>query len=298
MKRIRAGVFGAVVFAGSLAGIAALAQQDFSTVEIKAVPVAGKIHMLEGSGGNIGLFIGDDGVLMIDDQYAPLAEKIQAAITRLGAGKPRFVLNTHWHGDHTGGNAFFAEQGGTIIAHANVRQRMAKGQELLGRKVEPQSGPALPVLTYQDSVTLHINGESVLVQHLPKGHTDGDSVVFFPDSRVVHMGDLMFNGKFPFVDLDSGGDVEGYAANVETILTRLAPDTKLIPGHGPLASVADLKAFHTMLMESMAYVRAGIAAKKSVADMVAGAPESWKSWGDGFIKTDRWIETVHRSLTR
>ncbi len=287
-----------LVFVASLAGIAALAQQDFSKVEIKATHVGGKVYMLEGSGGNIGLSVGKDGVLMIDDQYAPLAEKIQTAIEKLGGGKPRFILNTHWHGDHTGGNAFFGRDG-TIIAHANVRERLATKQRLFGREIEPQPPEALPMITYRDSVNIHFNGEEIRIVHLPNGHTDGDSVVFFTGSNVVHIGDLMFNGMFPFVDLDSGGDVEGYLRNIENVLARLKADTKVIPGHGPLATVDDLRTVRRMFVECIAAVRSGIAAGKSVEELkAAGLPEEWEPWGVGFIKTDRWIETLHTSLTR
>ena len=295
MKRKLAGSF---VFLAALTGIAALAQQDYSDVEIKATHVAGKVHMLEGRGGNIGLSIGDDGVLMIDDQYGPLAEKIRAAIAKLGGTAPRFLLNTHWHGDHTGGNAEFGRQA-VIIAHANVRKRLSERQRIFGRTTEPQPPHALPLVTFDDSVTVHFNGEDIRVLHLPNGHTDGDSVIFFTGSNVVHMGDLLFNGMFPFIDLESGGDVEGYVRNVETVLKQIKPDARIIAGHGPLSTIDDVKASLRMMKETIAVVKKGIDAGQSVKEIkAAGLPKEWDSWGTGFIKTDKWIEILHESLTR
>jgi glyoxylase-like metal-dependent hydrolase (beta-lactamase superfamily II) len=289
---------GLLVFAVSLGAIAALGQQDFTKVEVKTTPVAGNIHMLEGRGGNIGVSVGEDGILMIDDQYAPLAEKIRAALAKLGSDKPRFVLNTHWHADHTGGNVEFGKDG-TIIAHSNVRKRLSEKQQVMGRPSDPQPAQALPVITFDESLSLHFNGEEIRVMHLPRGHTDGDSVVFFTKSNVVHMGDLLFNGMFPFIDLESGGDVAGYVKNVETVLKELKPDTQIIAGHGPLASVEDVKTVLRMLHETVGVVKSALAAKKSVEEIkAAGLPKEWESWGQGFIKTDKWIEIVHESLTR
>lgn len=274
----------------------ALAQRDFSKVEIKATHVAGNVHMLEGSGGNIGVSVGPDGILIIDDQFAPLAEKIREALKRLGGDKPRFVLNTHWHGDHVGGNEAFGREG-TIIAHDNVRKRLATKQELFGEAVEPLPKVALPVVTFGDRITVHFNDEEIQMIHLPGGHTDGDSVVLFPKSNVVHMGDLMFAGMFPFVDLDHGGDVEGMARNVARIMEMAPAGAKFIPGHGPLSNLDDVKKFHQMLVETTKLVRDKIAAGKTVEQIRSeGVPEQWQSWGTGFIKTDRWLDTIHKSL--
>lgn len=290
------------VFAGSLCVLAlagsAVAQQDFSKVEIKTTKVSGNIHMLEGRGGNIGVSVGPDGILIVDDQYAPLADKIKAALGKLGSDKPKFVLNTHWHGDHTGGNPSFGRDG-VIIAHENVRKRVAIEQQIFGRKVEPLPKEGLPVVTFADSLAIHFNDEEIRVWHLPGGHTDGDCVVLFTKSNVLHTGDLMFAGMFPVVDLDHGGNVERMAANVAKLIAAAPPGVKIIPGHGPLSTVDDLKAFHRMLTETSAAVKEGIAEGKSLDQLKdAGVPEAWKKWGDGFIKTDQWIETVHKSLTR
>ncbi len=282
----------------ALSGGIAVAQRDFSNVRIKTTHVAGNIYMLEGSGGNIGLSVGDDGVLLVDDQFAPLADKIKAAIGKLSKGKPKFVLNTHWHGDHTGGNVEFGRDA-PIIAHTNVRTRLATGQKSRGRVIEPSPPEALPVITFDESLSIHFNGEEIRVIHFPHGHTDGDSVIFFGGSNVVHMGDDFFAGRFPFVDLASGGDVEGLSTNVAEVIAKLPADVKIIPGHGPLSSLVDLKAYHRMLVETTDVMRKRISAGKTLQQIKAeGLPDKWQSWGTGFISTDRWIETIYKSLTK
>ena len=280
------------------AAASAAAQQDFSDVRIKATNVAGHIHMLEGRGGNLGVSVGDDGVLLVDDQYAPLAERILTAISELGGDRPKFILNTHWHFDHTGGNEFFGESG-TIIAHANVRERLATPQEYYGRTIDPLPPRALPVIVFNQSLSIHFNGEEIRIIHFPHGHTDGDSVVFFTKSNVVHMGDLVFMGMFPFVDLDHGGDVEGLIRNVQSVIDQVKPDIKVIPGHGPLTDYEGLKTYHRMLVETTDLVRKAIKAGKSADDIKKlPPPEKWTTWGNGFIKTDQWMETIYNSLTR
>ena len=219
----------------------AAAQQDFSDVRIEVTPVAGNVYVLEGRGGNIGASVGADGILIVDDQFAPLAEKIRAALKKVNPGELQFVLNTHWHGDHTGGNRVFGTEA-TIIAHTNVRGRLSTPQTVRGRDVEPLPIEALPVITFDESLSIHFNGEEIRVIHFPHGHTDGDSVVFFTGSNVVHMGDTFFAGRFPFVDLASGGDVKGLTRNIQTVIDRLGADAKIIPGHGPLSTPQDLKA--------------------------------------------------------
>ncbi|MBI3951244.1 MAG: MBL fold metallo-hydrolase [Acidobacteria bacterium] len=275
-----------------------LAQQDFSKVEIKATRVAGNIYMLEGQGGNIGVSAGPDGILIVDDQFAPLAEKIRAALKELNTGQLKFILNTHWHGDHTGSNRIFGPEA-PIIAHTNVRKRLMTEQKIFGRTVPPEPKEAWPVITFDSSLSVHFNGEEIKVIHFPHGHTDGDSVIFFTGSNVVHMGDDMFAGRFPFVDLNSGGDVEGMANNVDAVIRQLPADVKVIPGHGPLSTLDDLKAYHQMLVQTAAWVRQRVSAGKTLDEMKAeGLPNHWQSWGTGFIKTDQWIEIVYRSLSR
>lgn len=271
-------------------------QRDFSSVQIKTEKISDNVFMLTGSGGNIGVVAGPDGVLMVDDQFAPLAEKIRAALKPLGTGQLKFVLNTHWHGDHTGGNLVFGKEA-PIIAHANVRKRLATGSQSPDRNVPPSPPEALPVVTFDHSVTIHFNGEEVRVIHYPHGHTDGDSVVFFTKANVVHMGDDFFAGRFPYVDLGSGGSVEGLTRNIAEIISKAPAGVKIIPGHGPLSTLDDLKTYHAMLTETTDIVRARIAQGKTVEQAVAeGLPEKWREWGTGFINTDRWIETIYRSL--
>jgi glyoxylase-like metal-dependent hydrolase (beta-lactamase superfamily II) len=275
------------------------AQQDFSKVEIKATKVAGNVYMLEGSGGNIGVSVGSDGILIVDDQFAPLADKIKAALKGLGEGKLKFILNTHWHGDHTGGNVAFGPEA-PIIAHDNVRKRLSTEQksEFFKRTTPASPKEALPVITFGQSLSVHFNGEEIRVIHFPHGHTDGDSVIFFTTSNVVHMGDDFFSGRFPFVDLESGGSVEGLTKNISEVIAKLPANVKLIPGHGPISGIEDLKLYHRMLVETTDIVRKKMAAGKTLDEIKKeGLPDEWKTWGTGFIKTDLWIEIAHRSLS-
>lgn len=282
----------------SLSFGSSFAQQDFSKVEIKATKVAGNVYMLEGMGGNIGVSVGPDGILIVDDQYAPLADKIKAALKTLGEGKLKFILNTHWHGDHTGGNVVLGPEA-PVIAHSNVRKRLAEGMKIPNRTVPPAPKEALPVVTFDQNVSVHFNGEEIRAIHFARGHTDGDAIVYFTGSNVVHMGDVFFNGNFPFVDIDSGGDVDGYIKNVGEVLAKLPAGAKIIPGHGPLATAEDLKRFHDMLVKTTGIVRQKIAAGKTLDQIKAeGLPEEWKSWGAGFVNTDRWVTTIHRSFTK
>ena len=274
-------------------------QPDWSKVQIKSTRVAGNVYMLEGAGGNIGVSVGEDGILIVDDQFAPLADKIRASLKTLGQGKLRFVLNTHWHGDHTGSNAAFGPEA-TIVAHNNVRKRMSTEQrsEFFKSTTPPSPKEALPVITFDHALTVHFNGEEIRAIHFPNGHTDGDSVIFFTTSNVVHLGDDFFSGRFPFVDLDSGGSVEGLTKNIGELITKIPAGAKLIPGHGPISTIDDLKTYHRMLIETTAIIRQKIEAKKTLDQIKSeGLPAEWNSWGTGFIKTDLWIELVYRSLT-
>ena len=273
--------------------------QDFSKVEIKATKVAGNVYMLEGSGGNIGVSVGPDGILIVDDQFAPLADKIKAALKTLGEGKLKFVLNTHYHGDHSGGNIAFGPDA-PIIAQTNVRKRLSEEQKskIFNRTTPASPKEALPVITFDNAVSVFFNGEEIKVIHFPHGHTDGDSVIFFTGSNVVHMGDDFFNSRFPFVDLEAGGDVEGLTKNVGDIISKLHAGVKIIPGHGALTDVEGLKAFHSMLVQTTDIVRKRMAAGKTLDQIKAeGLPEEWKSWGSGFIKTDLWLTSIYTSLS-
>jgi len=277
----------------------AMAQQDFSKVEIKVTKVAGTVYMLQGAGGNIGASVGADGIVIVDDQYAPLADKIQAALKGITDKPVRFVINTHWHGDHTGGNAYFSKQG-TIVAQENVRERLKNGGKVLGNDVKPAANEVLPIITFNDRASVHLNGEDIRAIHFPHGHTDGDSVIFFTQSNVVHMGDDFVTYGFPFIDLESGGSVRGMIAACEKVLATVAPDVKVIPRHGGLSTVADLKPFVTMLKDATARVENGIKQGKTADQLkqekiLAG----YEQFGgpDKFIKTDQFIETLYNDLT-
>ena len=271
-------------------------QQDFSKVEIKVTKVAGTVYMLQGAGGNIGVSVGDDGVVIVDDQFAPLAPKIRAALKGITNKPIRFILNTHYHGDHTGGNAEFSKDG-PIIAQENVRKRLQSGTTALGRQTPPAPKEALPVITFNDRATVHLNGEDIRAIHMPNGHTDGDSVIWFTQSNVVHMGDDFFNGTFPFVDIDNGGSVRGMAGSVESVIGQIRDDTKVIPGHGPLGDKTSLRAFAEVLRASMAAVDAAMKSGKTLDQIKQEkvlAP--WEKWASGFITVDRWADTLYREL--
>ncbi len=263
--------------------------QDFSKVEIKTLHAAKNVYMLEGVGGNIGVSAGKDGLLIVDDQFAPLAPKIEAALAKLNPGKLKFVLNTHFHGDHTGGNAYFGREA-HIIAHANVRKRLLKGSG------EGQS--ELPVITFDQSLHIHFNGEEIRVLHVAPGHTDGDSIIHFTGANVVHMGDQFFSGRFPFIDLNGGGSIKGYIRNVAEAIEKIPADAKIIPGHGPLSTIKELREFHEMLVATSGLVGKSVAEGKTLEQVKAdGLPEKWKSWDWGSITTARWLEILFRGLS-
>lgn len=284
------------------AGICAAQDEDFSKVQIKATKIAGNIYMLEGAGGNIGVSVGDDGIVIVDDQFAPLAEKIRASLKDI-TGKPvRFVINTHWHFDHTGGNEPFSSSA-SVIAHENVRKRLQSGG-IAGNggslKFESKPAPkeALPIITFRHDVTLHLNGEDIELIYYPSGHTDGDSIVFFRKSNVVHMGDDFFPDAFPFIDVDSGGSVKGMIRAVEQVLERLPADVKIIPGHGPVSSADDVRSYLKMLRETTAVVEKAIAEKKTLEQMKQQKLlEPWKKYSGDFVSTDAFLETLYNSLT-
>lgn len=277
---------------------AAFAQQDFSNVEVKATRVAGNVYMLTGAGGNIGVSVGDDGIVVIDDQYAPLAPKIEAALKTISDKPVKFIVNTHYHGDHTGGNEHFGKMA-PIVAHENVRKRLASGVTRRGQTTPPAPKGALPVLTFDDSVTIHLNGEEVRAVHMPHGHTDGDSVIWFTKSNVVHMGDDFFNGFYPFVDLENGGSVRGLIANLDKVLSMVSDDAKIIPGHGALSDKAGLRKFNDVLKATVGVVEKAMKSGKTLEQIQADKVlAEWDAaWGQGFIKTDFWIETIHRELS-
>ena len=275
-----------------LKGVHAEKRQD---VVIKTEKVAGNIYVLFGQGGNIGVSAGADGILMIDDQFERLATQIKAALKELGSERPRFVFNTHWHGDHTGGNPVFGKDA-VIIAHENVRKRLSTPNSG-GREFKPLPPVGLPMITYNEGLSVHFNGEEVRAVHYPSGHTDGDTVLFFTGSNVVHLGDDFFAGRFPFVDLQSGGSVPGLMQNISSLIKQIPANAKLIPGHGPISTLEDLKTYNQMLIETTNLVREKMKNKSLEAIKKEGLPEKYKDWGSGFISTDRWIETIYNSYS-
>ncbi|MGZ6080865.1 MAG: MBL fold metallo-hydrolase [Myxococcaceae bacterium] len=284
-----------------LAGAALAQDTDFSKVEVKVVPVAGRVSMLVGEGGNIGVTTGKDGTFLIDDQFAPLLPKIRAAVKTLGDGPIRFVVNTHFHGDHTGSNALLGESGAVIIAQDNVRKRL--GMERINPRTKERTPPkppiAWPVVTYGDGVTLYLNGDELEVTHVARAHTDGDSIIRFRKANVIHMGDVFFNGNYPFIDVDSGGSVDGVVAAVDKVLPTIDASTKLIPGHGSLGTKADLQAYRDVLGGIRDRVKALIAQGKTMDQVIAAKPSAqWdEKWGKGYMGPDVFVSFVYRSLT-
>jgi glyoxylase-like metal-dependent hydrolase (beta-lactamase superfamily II) len=269
--------------------------QDMSKVEIKTEQLAPSVAVLFGAGGNIGVSYGEDGTVLIDDQFAPLTPKIQAAVAALGAQPVKFLVNTHWHYDHSGGNENLGKAGAVIMAHDNVRVRMAAGATVAGNVVPPAPKAALPVVTYAEGLKLHLNGEEVRVIHMPAAHTDGDSIIHWTKSNVIHMGDLFFfKMTYPFVDASSGGNVRGIVAAADKALAIADESTKIIPGHGPVATKADLNAYRNMVAEIIAKVEAGIKAGKTVEQIKAEKPaDGYGVVPNGFITADRFVETVY-----
>ncbi len=288
------------LIAGSLllTGVAQ-AQQDFSSVTIRSEQVAEGIYMLQGSGGNIGLSFGEDGAFLIDDQYAPLSDKIMAAVKELTDGEIRFVINTHWHGDHTGGNENFGNSGAVIVAHDNVHQRMSTDQVMafFGREVPAAPDAALPVLTFNDRVTLRLNGDDVSAIHTPHAHTDGDAIIHFSKANVLHMGDVFFNIGYPFIDVDSGGGIHGLIDAVNKGLMLANDTTKVIPGHGPLTDRAGLIAYRDLLVTLRDSVLALKAQGKSLEETIAIKPTAAldEKNGQAFIKADQIVTFIFNS---
>jgi len=289
-----------------LAAVCVAQDQDFSKVQIKVTKVSGNIYMLEGAGGNIAASVGEDGIVIVDDEYAPLADKIAAALKAIGVtDKPvRFVINTHYHGDHTGGNLAFATSGSTVIAHDNVRKRLESGGKAgnggsVAMDVKPAAKGALPIITFDHDVTVYLNGEDIRALHFPAGHTDGDAIIFFPKANVVHMGDDYVRYGYPFIDVTAGGSVQGMIAACEKVAAMLPADVKVIPGHGQISNLSEVREYITMLKETSAAVQAAIKVGKTVDQMKKDKIlAAWdKKYSGDFINSDVFIETLYNSLT-
>lgn len=250
---------------------AALPAQDFDTIQVRSQPLGGGVHMLTGLGGNIGVMVGDEAVFVVDDQFAPLTPKILAAIAGLSRRPVDFVVNTHWHFDHTGGNENVGKAGALIVAHEAVRRRMAFGQfiEAINRQEPPSPAGALPVVTFTESMTFHINGDSVVVVHVPPAHTDGDAIVHFTRANVIHMGDLFLSAGLPLIDRSSDGSLHGFITAADRALGMANAETRIIPGHGPVATRAKLQEFRDMLVALRTRLRQEIAAGRTLEEVLA-----------------------------
>lgn len=295
MKRLS--IFGAVWLA---LATSVAAQQDFSGVEVVATPIRDNLYLITGRGGNIVASTGEDGTFLVDDQYAPLTERIQAALDEITDRPVRFVINTHWHGDHVGGNENFAEAGAVIVAHENVRSRMSSDQFMATFNVTVPAAPpkALPVVTFTQGVSLHLNGDDVRVIHMAEAHTDGDALVHFERANVLHMGDIYFHGSYPFIDLGSGGGIHGMIAAVEFGIEIANDDTVIVPGHGPLSDRAGLTAYGEMLSGFLDRVTVLKAEGKSLEEVVAARPTAAydERLGGGFISPERLVGFIYESL--
>ena len=269
-----------------VASFSVTAQDRFADATVGSEKITDSIYMLTGPGGNIGVTTGEDGMLIIDDKYAPLSEKILAALKAIDDQPLHYVINTHYHGDHTGSNAQMHAHGATIFAHHNVRMRLQNDDKL--------SADALPVVTYADGIKVHFNGDTLDIRHLPTGHTDGDSWIMFENANVIHTGDLFFRDRFPYIDLKAGGTVDGYIANVETILAAIDDSTVVIPGHGDIAKKADLQRFVDMIKATSKDVTERKQAGASVEQIIEeGLDEQWQDWSWQFINEERWIKTLY-----
>ena len=285
----------------ALVGVAGVAHAQQDTVRIQTVPVAPGVYMLVGSGGNIGVSVGEDAIFLVDDQFAPLTGKIIEAVKVISDKPIRFLLNTHWHGDHTGGNENFGKAGVIIVAHDNVRQRMSVEQFIarFNSRTPPAPKPALPVITFSDVATFHLNGDDIHALHVKNAHTDGDVLVHWQRANAMHMGDTFFNGSYPFIDLSTGGSINGVIDATTTALTYANEQTRIIPGHGPLSGRADLVAYRDMLVAVRDNVKKLIAERKPLAQVLAAKPSAAfdAKWGNGFMKANDFVTTVFESLT-
>jgi len=283
--------------------IAVLLAAGPATAELSLHQLSDAVYVLQGGGGNVGVCVGDDGILLVDAKLVSQADAVRAALARfdgpsaeLRSKQPRYIFNTHFHGDHIGGNRAFGQHA-TILAHANVRKRLATGGEFGKRHIEPEPAVALPVIAFEQSASVFFNDEEIRAVHFPRAHTDGDIAVFFVNAQIAHLGDLFFNGIFPFVDLEYGGDVETLTQHIAALIDQLPADTKIIPGHGPVATLDDLKAYHRMLVETTDSVRTRRSAGMSLDQISAeGLDPQWASWEWSFVPAQRWIETVYWSL--
>lgn len=296
----RPSLLAATALAAATFGTPLAAQQNFDAVQVTSQQLAPRVFALFGSGGNMGLLVGDDGAVLIDDQYAPLSDKIRAAIAKLTDKPVRFIVNTHLHGDHTGGNEAFGKSGAVIVAHDNVRKRLSTSQfsQRFNRTTPPSPYAALPVVTFAEDLTLHLDGDSIRVVHVPPAHTDGDAFIYFAKANVIHMGDTFTNGSYPFVDVSSGGTIDGYLTAADRVLAIANDQTRIIPGHGAVASKADLQEFRRVVGTIRDRVAAMVKQGKSLTEVAAAKPTAeWDAtWGKGFMTPDVFLDIVYNDV--
>jgi cyclase len=273
--------------------------EELAKAQVKVTQVSGSAWMIEGLGGNVGVSVGDDGLLLIDGQYAGMMPKLKAALEKVSPKPVRFLVNTHWHPDHTDANAAWAQAGAIIVAHDNVRKRLSTDQNLpiLGAKFSAAPPKAWPVITFDDEIEFHWNGDDLHIVNLPNAHTDGDAVVYFPKADVIHAGDLFFNKAYPIVDYDSGGTLDGLLRAQEKMLAMAGPKTKIIPGHGPLADKAALQSAHDLLLKLRDRIAAMVDQGKSLAEVKAAKPTADvdAQWGNGFVKPDMFVDMAYKA---
>lgn len=289
------------VFSVLIAGFMSLATTG-QAVDEKIIPITltEQIYMIAGEGGNIGLFIGGDGTFLIDDQFAPLTDKIVAAIKSVGGDYPKFLINTHYHSDHTGGNEKLGQGGTLIFSHDNVRERLSTGSfiEEFNAKQEALTREGLPVVTFSGDISFHLNGDTIHAIHVPHAHTDGDSIIHIKTANVIHTGDIFFNGFYPFIDVNHGGSLKGMIKAVDNILSLADENTKIIAGHGPLGDKQQLASYRQMLETAYLRLRKLKAEGKTVQEAISAKPlaDLEGEWGNGFLKNDRWIEIIYSGV--
>jgi cyclase len=276
--------------------------QDFSGVEIRTTQLANGLYMMEGAGGNLAVSVGEDGVFLIDDQFAPLSGKIMAAIAELTDAEVEFLVNTHWHGDHTGGNEAFGNSGAIIVAHDNTRVRMTEEQlrQIFDTTYPPRPADALPIVTFDDEMTFYWNGETIRAFHVDPAHTDGDVILYFENADVFHMGDTFFNTFYPFIDVDSDGDIDGIIAAGYRVLSMATPDSQISPGHGPLATADDLNEWLKIMRITRESMQELIDEGLSEDEAVAARPTAQfdESHGGGFMNPETYNRLLYQSLSR
>jgi glyoxylase-like metal-dependent hydrolase (beta-lactamase superfamily II) len=289
----------AVVLA--LAAATARAEQPQAAEKLETQKLSEGLYLITGPGGNIALTVGNTGVLLVDDQVAPMTPQLKKAVAAVTPKPVRFVFNTHWHGDHTGGNAVLGGDGAVIVAHENVRKRLSTEQfvAMFNKKVPPSPEPALPLITFTDSIAFHVNGDDLEITHVEPAHTDGDSIVYFKKANVVHMGDTFFSTGYPYIDLSSGGSVEGYVKAADRALAIAGTSTKIIPGHGPVVDREKLRGWREMLVTIRDRIKKLAAAGKTLEQVQAAKPtaEFDAAWGGAFIKPAMLVETIYKEMT-